>query len=444
GNITESPIIFDDGEAMQSLAGIADYILTNNREIVVPQDDSVIQFSMDHRQKIVIRRARGMAPAFGTFKPSAAFDEPLLAMGAMLKSTFGIYHQNRIFISQYLSNTETLDSQENFEKVLDHFSLVLDFHPARILVDMHPDYPSTVLGDQCGRELDIPVIPVQHHEAHAYSVLGENGLLDADDVLCVIWDGTGFGHDHQIWGGEFFLYRNYSLSRLGHWSCFDHLGGDRMAREPRLPLLSLLSVDHMMTDQVRHKFTPVEYDNYIRLLQKGRLKTTSTGRLFDAVASILEISDQNTYEGEAAMYLEAEAQEKYMRDPEFDKFYEPKFREKNIPDIQGLIREIFRDYRNGKTGRGEIALKFHLTLVKFIKKIAEDHQVSCLAFSGGVFQNGLLIDLIHRELDGRCRLYFQRDLSPNDENISYGQLMGYYVHKKRIESLNHIENRVLR
>ena len=436
GNITESPIIYNDREAMDSLSGIADYLLIHNREILIPQDDSVIQYSLYHRQKIIIRRSRGMAPAFSMIQRLSEYNEPLLAMGAMLKSTFGIYHQDRIFISQYLGNTETLDAQENYEKVINHLSRVLDFQPSTILVDMHPDYPPTLMGEKRAHELKIPIIPVQHHEAHAFAVLAENSLLNAHNILCVVWDGTGLGHDHQIWGGEFFRYGNYSMERIAHWNYFNHLAGDRMALEPRLSLLSLVSGDPGMLDLIRHKFKKNELYNYLKILSNRPLKTSSIGRLFDAVASLLNISDQNTYEGEAAMYLEAEATEVYKNDPEFNQYYELPEEEWDILNGYKLISTIAQDLMRGILDRREIALKFHVSMVKFIERIAKRHQLSQLAFSGGVFQNGLLVDLIHRDLTPEFSLYFHRELSPNDENISYGQLMKYYVSQKMVLSLN--------
>jgi hydrogenase maturation protein HypF len=435
-NITESPILHEDQEAIESLSGIADLVLTHNRKIVVPQDDSVVQYAEDSRQKIVLRRARGLAPAFSLFKQAPGSNESLLSLGAMLKSSFGIFHRDRIFISQYLGDTGNLDSQENYEKVLAHLSQVLDFQPDRILVDLHPDYPSTILGHLKARELNIPIVSVQHHEAHACSVLGENDLLDQQDILCVIWDGTGYGHDGQIWGGEFFLYRDYAFSRLSHWPYFTNLGNDRMSIETRLPLLSLLSGEADVADKVRQKFSEVELNNFMKIIRKNKLKTTSTGRIFDAVASLLDISDRNAYEGEAALYLEAEASEIFRKQRDFNKSYEPGFTAEKIPDIYGLVKKIHQDYIKGNISRGEIALKFHLTLVRFIERIAREHELTRLAFSGGVFQNALLVDLIHRELGDSYSLFFHHDLSPNDENVAHGQLMSHNISLKRKENLN--------
>lgn len=440
GNITDSPIIYDDREALQSLSGIADYLLVHNREILIPQDDSVIQYSNFHHQKIILRRSRGMAPAFSIPQTLDDLTEPLLAMGAMLKSTFGMYHQNRFYISQYLGNTGTLSSQENYEKVIRHLIRVLDFRPSRILVDMHPDYPTTLLGEKFSDQLNIPVMAVQHHEAHAYAVLGENNLLHKENILCVVWDGTGLGDDHQIWGGEFFRYKNYTMERIDHWTYFDHLAGDRMSREPRLSLLSLTRGDPRMMDMIRHKFSAKELGNYQKLLLNNPLKTSSVGRLFDAVASLLDLADVNTYEGEAAMYLEAKATEAYMEDPEFNLYYNTET--DDLLNIYELIQAIAKDVRQGVIEPKLIALKFHVSMVKYIKMLARQHELEHLTFSGGVFQNGLLVDLIHRDLGSNFKLYFHEELSPNDENISYGQLIKYYISKKLKENANQLNLKI--
>jgi hydrogenase maturation protein HypF len=437
GNITESPIIYDDLEALDSLAGIADYVLVNNREIVVPQDDSVIQYTPFSNHLIIIRRSRGMAPAFPVQKFPGVLKEPILSMGAMLKSTFCIYHRARTYISQYLGNTETLESQENYESVLNHLNRVLDFRPARILVDLHPDYPATVLGEEISDLHDIPLERLQHHEAHAFAVLGENNILDKDDILCVVWDGTGLGSDHHIWGGEFFIYQKQSLSRIGYLSYFPHLSGDKMAVEPRLSVLALLSGFPDMADRLKEKFNDQELSNYKKILEYNRLQTSSAGRLFDAVASLLGFSDYNSYEGESAMYLETAACEVYLKYPDFDLYFEPVLVEDKIIDVFDLIRKIVSDTKKGSLSRGEIALKFHVTLVRSIELFAITHHLSHLAFSGGVFQNAVLVDLLHRDLNDQFELYFHRDLSPNDECISYGQMVTHSVHRQRSENLNY-------
>ena len=444
GNITESPIIYEDPEALDSLSGIADYLLMNNRRIVVPQDDSVVQYTPFQRRKIVLRRSRGLAPSFSRLKPFGEYNEPLLSMGAMLKSTFGIYHQNRIYISQYLGNTETLESQENFEKVMEHLEDVLGFRASRILVDLHPDYPSTHLGEQRAADLGIPLVRIQHHEAHAFAVMGENDLLDRDNILCVIWDGTGLGHDRHVWGGEFFVYTDQELFRAGHFSYYDHLSGDKMVLEPRVSLLSLSSGDPETLQQVKGKFSELELSNYLKMLKRNPLKTSSVGRIFDAVASLLGISDFNTYEGESAMYLEAEANKVYLKDPGFKSYYKLNQPRNEIIDVYDLIRNISVDVRKGSLTRGEIILKFHVTLVKIIETFASRHHVSHLAFSGGVFQNALLTDLIVRDLNEKFKLCFHKELSPNDECISYGQMIKYVNSQRKLEYVTSLNQKNLK
>jgi len=232
------------------------------------------------------------------------------------------------------------------------------------------------------------------------------------------------------------------MERIDHWTYFDHLAGDRMSREPRLSLLSLTRGDPQMIDLIRHKFSVEELGNYQKLLLNNRLKTSSVGRLFDAVASLLDLSDVNTYEGEAAMYLEAKATEAYMEDPEFNLYYNTET--DVLLNTYELIRAIAKDVRQGLIKPENIALKFHVSMVKYIEILARRHEFEHLTFSGGVLQNGLLVDLIHRDLGGKFKLYFHTELSPNDENISYGQLIKHYISGKLKENVNHLNHKIFK
>jgi len=442
GNISGSPIIYEDEMALEYLSEIADYLLVNNRDIVMPQDDSVIQFSINYNHRIILRRSRGIAPGITLKGLKYYLGEPVLAMGAMLKSAFGMYHNGRFYISQYLGDTSTLESQESFEKTIKYMNRVLDFKPAIVLVDQHPDYPSTISGETIASEFDIPVLKIQHHEAHAYAVLAENNLLNKKDILCVIWDGTGMGKDHHIWGGEFFIYQDKKLNRSAHWSYFSHIAGDKMALEPRLSLLSFVHHVEYIQDIVKNKFTNQEWTNYTSIIQKNSIKTSSVGRLFDAVASLLGISDINSYEGESALYLESEAISFLIKNPGYDLYYDQLNNEFSQFDTYSLMREITNEYIHSNIDRSEIALKFHITLAKMIETYAKKQNIFDIAFSGGVFQNGLLIDLIYEIMDNKFNLYFHKELSPNDECISFGQLMYYYTSKNLKENVLQVNHKI--
>ena len=445
GNISGSPIIFQDDKAEKYLSEIADLVVSNNREIVVPQDDSVVKFTEYYGKQIVIRRSRGFAP---TYIAAHRFDnflkvvksESVLALGALMKSTFSWAHQGNIYVSQYLGDLENFDTQQNFEHTLNHFLTLFDDKPHRILTDKHPDYFSTQLGERLSKEWGIPIHKIQHHQAHFAAVLAENNLLESKEpVLGVIWDGTGLGDDGQIWGGEFFTYHQNNFLRCYHFDYFPMILGDKMAREPRISALSLAHNVYGADDFLGKKFSNTEGVLYRKMLtQKDVLLTSSVGRLFDGVASLLGLADKVSYEGEAAMLLEECAKpyfnknglafsENYIFDSPFDGTSRYN-RDDRVP-TKTLIQNIVFDLKNGTSrykreekDRSLIAAKFHISLVHIIKKVAQNTGCKKIAFSGGVFQNSLLVDLIIHHLDSEFDLFFHQQLSPNDECISFGQL----------------------
>ena len=429
GNRKASPIVYKNEEAIESLSGFADFFLLNNREIKIPQDDSVIKFSERYHQKIVIRRSRGYAPAFVQNAIDVSFSEQVLAMGALLKSTFCIWQKGRTHISQFLGDTTEFDAQISYERTLQHVSRLLKFKPEVVLVDKHPAYFTAQIGKEISIKNNASFIQVLHHEAHFWAVLGENNLLKADqDVLGVVFDGTGMGNDGAIWGGEFYRYSQHKLSRIKHINYYPHILGDKMAREPRLSAFALLHAVGENIDLIKEYFTGEEIDYYSRVLDHSTLMTSSMGRLFDAMSSLLGLCQINTYEGEAAMYLECEAQNYCNREGQFSQTYTCSFTNETSIDFRDLISAIIRDIKTGKNP-GEIAARFHRTIVQMIEEVVLRGGFKSIAFSGGVFQNGLLVDMIIDQLGDKFKLYFHKHLSPNDECISYGQLVGYYTSK---------------
>ena len=426
GNITNAPIVFEDAKK-EELFDIADYILDNNRDIVIPQDDSVITYSPLHTQKILLRRSRGLAPTF--IQPNIEWpSKTMLAMGAMMKSSFALLHQHNTFLSQYLGDLDHFDTQENFRKTIQHFLNLFNTTPAKILVDRHPNYPSSRYGQELAQKYNIETFPVQHHKAHFASVLGEHSLLE-EKVLGVIWDGIGLGDDDQIWGGEFFMFSNKRFSRVQHLQYFPYLMGDKMSREPRLSALSFCCNLVQANPLLKKKFTKVEWDIYQSTLKKtSTLRTSSVGRLFDAVASLLNLVDKSTFEGQAAMLLEDLAR-KYFTQTGTAKiigYPVPQVEDKVIP-IDPMIHHILTDI-SGQKSKEYIAARFILSLVDIVAHMANQLDVHKIAFSGGVFQNTLLVDLLIDRLGEDFQLYFHCELSPNDENIAFGQLVYYCIH----------------
>jgi hydrogenase maturation protein HypF len=411
GNASGSPIFYEDEKAFENLDSIADYFLSNNRDIIVPQDDSVIQFTNDHH-RIVLRRSRGYAP---TYLPNPFHQKQIIvAAGGELKSTFGLLCHGNLYLSQYLGDLESFDTQENYRQAIDHFLQLLKAKPTSVLVDSHPGYYSTQLAKELAATWEAPVKKIQHHIAHFSAVLAENNLVQSDEkILGVVWDGTGWGEDGNVWGGEFFVYDHFNFTRIAHLDYFDHLMGDKFSREPRLCALSLLS-DLETREFLKTKFTGPEWALYTMMLnQADNLKTSSVGRLFDGVASLLGLCDNSTFEGEAAMYLEACAENAGV-EISVDKT-------NHNFSLRDYVKNLVHDIHDG-IPKEILAYRFHVALVNWIEEVAIREEISTLAFSGGVFQNALLVELIHKRLGHQYQLHFHRQLSPNDECIAFGQL----------------------
>jgi hydrogenase maturation protein HypF len=439
-NITGSPIIYRDNDAVRNLKNLADLIITYDREITAPQDDSVVRFTPGG-QRIILRRSRGMAPCY---YPNPFLNEPdianeithgangdLLATGADLKSSFAVTSGKNLFVSQYLGNQESYDSQCAFRHTLAHIGELYRFRPVKILTDAHPGYFVTSLAGEMAARLHIRPEKIQHHEAHFAAVLAENGLLMGNEtVLGFIWDGTGYGSDGQIWGGEVMLKTATGFDRIAHLDYFPVLAGDRMSREPRLSALSLLRDFPDARTRLRGLFNKTEWAYYNRVLGNGSeshkesaaasgngLMTSSMGRLFDGIASLLGICDHNTYEGEAAGRLEALARRHENRNGEY---YPLPVRDGIIrwkPVVEGLLTDL----DNG-ADTALIAAKVFRGLSRLTVELSRQTEIRKLAFSGGVFQNALLTGCIQEEKPGDVELFFHRQLSPNDENIGFGQI----------------------
>ncbi len=432
GNLSGSPICYTDERALTDLAAVADLILMHNRVILMPQDDSVMRLSPRHRQPVVLRRARGLAPTIEPLRFSAAqqAEGGILALGASMKSTFAWQLRGNTYVSQYLGDLESFDTQVSFRHTLAYFQSLFAAKPALLLADRHEGYFSTQLAHELGLIWGIPVVTVQHHEAHLAAVLADNNLAGkAEPVLCVVWDGTGYGTDGQLWGGEFMIGQSdpdtgYRVDRIGHFAYFDALLGDKMPREPRLSALSLAHELPGAAALLRPKFTADEWAFFPKLLARNTLKTSSVGRLFDAVAALLGLADCVSYEGEAALLLEDRAT-RFVATNGFpaDHYLPAAFEFGQVP-TQAIVTGVLRDVL-ARVPTNQIAARFHGTLVRVVAAVAQQTASNQLAFSGGVFQNALLVDWLHHELGGTHGLYFHRQLPPNDECISVGQLAHY-------------------
>lgn len=418
GNIHGSPIISDEKTAIELLSSVADYFLHHNLEITNPQDDAVLKISSKFETEILFRRSRGYAPNYFNFiRP---IDKKVLATGAHLKSSIAFVPNEQVYISQYLGNLDSYEVAERFSKTIENFIHLFEETPDVILTDSHPQYQSNLLAYELGNKLKKQIIEIQHHKAHFASVLGEHQLFNTDEtILGVIWDGTGFGDDKNIWGSEFFTYLNNRMNRITHLSYFNWIASDKMPKEPRLSLLSLASDE--IISSIKNKFTATEWNIYQSILKNNTLKTSSMGRLFDALASLLNLVDFNTYEGEATIVLENQVEDYQLKNC---KNYHPSIKENKI-DAQQMLQKCYEDFVSGMP-ISQIISNFLFTLSSIILEVANQQNIKHIALSGGVFQNTTLVDMLIELAGNEYYLYFNQQLPPNDENISFGQLMYYY------------------
>jgi hydrogenase maturation protein HypF len=417
GNLSGSPIIHLDDDAILYLGEFADFIISYNRDITIPQDDSLLKFTRIQNRKIVLRRSRGMAPNY--FPNPFCYNSIALAMGGELKSSFAINYNKKLYISQFLGDQSVYESQLSYEKTLSHLLQLIEGEPSEILIDSHPAYHTAALGKELASTWHLPVKTIQHHKAHFAAVLAENNQLNNNKkILGVIWDGTGFGDDAQIWGGEFFIKTPDGIQRAFHMKYFPQLLGDKMSKEPRLSAVSLLHENYNELKIVADLFTSKERDFIMKLLsQPIQLFTSSMGRLLDGIAAILKICAFNSYEGEGAMKLETMAAQ--YKEP-IQQPYTITIKESEV-DWSILISQIIHDCNNKKP-KEFIAKKIFLSLAWLIHEVASTSEADAIAFSGGVFQNAILVDMIDEVIGDEFELFYHREISPNDECIGFGQL----------------------
>ncbi len=438
-NISGSPIIYDDQQAIKELSHIADWIVSHNREILAPQDDSVVRFTPKHDQRIVLRRSRGFAPNYFGVHPDLQGMDGVLAIGADLKGAIGLVHKKRTYLSQYLGSMDHLDSQQSFAKVLRHLTSVLGFEPKYLLSDEHPGYFGYAWCEEQKSERSLTWNRYQHHQAHLASVLAENEMLiTKGPVLGFVWDGTGLSPDQQIWGSETFLWDGSQMHHCNNIGLVPHLSGDQLARQPRLALLAFTDDERAQEKYIKPCFATEEWRSHLQVKAKATILTSSMGRLFDAVSCLLTGTKRNTFEGQAAMYLESLALKGKGRTDEGMRW--------RLTGDASFYRQAMENVFSALEKKIEpsvVAYLFHDMLVQWVAQQAQGAEVQYLAFSGGVFQNALLVDLLIDNLSDKYDLLFHKELAPNDENIAHGQLMLEWIHRTRIASPA-VENQVLK
>lgn len=414
GNLSDEPICTDEHEALHRLAGIADLFLVHNRPIARQMDDSVVRVLLG--REIVLRRARGYAPLPVLVKEPLP---PLLAVGAHLKNTVALSVGKQVFISQHIGDLEAPQSLQAFERVIADVEGLWEHQPQAVACDLHPDYLST----QTAHRMGLPVVQIQHHYAHILACMAENEV--SPPVLGVSWDGTGYGTDSTVWGGEFLLVTDTGYERFAHLRSFRLPGGDRAIKEPRRSALGVLyEIFHEGALDIQGDlFSRREGHLLLQMLKQGIHSpiTTSAGRLFDAVASLVTKRKIVSFEGQAAMELEFLA-----HTVQGDESYPFLFLEEvpHVLDWSPMVQAILEDIRQG-VEPPRIALRFHHTLVEMMVAVAKVVGVERVVLSGGCFQNVYLTERAVRRLSEEdFRPHWHQRVPPHDGGIALGQAVG--------------------
>ncbi len=451
GNVSDEPVAFEDDDALRRLAGIADYFLLHDRPIHIRSDDSVMRVFQG--RPLFYRRARGYAPRAVTLP---FLTRPILAVGAELKSAVCLADRERAFLSQHIGDLQNVSTNDSFRHTVAHLSEILQIEPQAVACDLHPDYLSTRFAEESG----LPLVRVQHHHAHLASCMAENGLDGT--AIGVILDGTGYGDDGSIWGGEFLVGGYHGYQRAGHFRPLPLPGGDAAVREPWRMALSYLhaamgadafSIDHPLSKRLGE----LERGLFSSMLLRGINSplTSSCGRLFDAVAALLNLRHFVSYDGQAAIELEALAETAWNDETAKSAFakedsggfaFDVKIKSPPAPlyqrgeysysislhsaaplqlDFSPIFPEILADMQAG-VRPAVIAYRFHATVasavVEACLRIGQSTKLDRVVLSGGVFQNRLLSEMVYTALASQgFNVLTHRLVPPNDGGIALGQ-----------------------
>ena len=424
GNLSEEPIARDNNEALQRLSGIADYYLIHNRDISSCYDDSVC--SVEKGKLQIIRRARGYAP-FPIELPFLA--KQVLACGAQEKNTFCLTKDNHAFLSQHIGDLESKETLVHFDNTINLYKKMFRINPEAIAHDMHPEYLSTKYALEISAEHNTPLFPVQHHHAHIASCMADN-KLDCS-VLGIALDGTGYGSDGTIWGGEFLMASYKGFRRLGHLEYAPMPGGVAAIRKPYRMALSylftLIGEDVSLSGLALDKIDGSERELIKQQLHRKLNSpiTSSCGRLFDAVAALLGFCKEIQFEAQASLELEMLAME---TDTALQIPYPVTIVSENGVQIikLGALFNIMIDEIKSNVLASSIAARFHVTLVDIITRMcilnSSDTGIKQVALSGGVFQNRLLFRLVTEALEREKLEVITHNIVPcNDGGIALGQ-----------------------
>jgi hydrogenase maturation protein HypF len=419
GNMSEEPIAYSDEDARKRLFVIADSLVGHNRNIQTRCDDSIVKMTEAGVQ--ILRRSRGYVPE--SLMMNFQFSLPLLACGGHLKNTFCLGKGHRAYLSHHIGDLENLETQNAFEEGIEQFQQLCDIQPEVIVYDLHPEYKSTrfALKSSIANK-----IGVQHHHAHIASVMAEHGLNES--VIGIAADGTGYGSDGMLWGGEIMIADFVSFKRYAHFKYVPMPGGEKAIRQPwRMAAVYLhqafgeafLDLDIPFVRNINLRKWDIMSKMIVKKLNCPN--TSGLGRLFDAVAAILMLRSDVDYEGQAAIELEMIAtpcNESY--------FIEISKTDPVILDVAPMIRSIVKEIQN-QVPISSISGKFHYTIAYFLaqqcQQIRRETELNSVVLSGGVFQNSLLLKLVFQFLiTFDFQVYVNHKVPPNDGGLSLGQV----------------------
>jgi len=417
GNRSGDPVLYDDNQAFEELGAVADYFLVHNRKIYAPLDDSVV--TVIHKKPRFIRRSRGYVPE--PIHCEISGQTSILAMGSDLKNAFAVNKGSEVLVGPHIGDLQNASTHATLEWTIDRYEKLFSIRPEKIIVDSHPQFFSSHLGERIGKSSQISVIPIQHHHAHIASVMAEHNL--EGPVLGIAMDGTGYGPDGSVWGGEFLLCKGNEYQRLAHIHEAPLPGGEKAVSEPWRQALWYIR------NYYGNDIPPI-YQDWMNRLPKGweildkalqstmpMIQATSCGRLFDAAGSLLGLGMIHTYDAQIAIALESLCGDEkgILLDYNYDG---------RILDFTPTVQSIMDGVVKGES-KAHLSASFHKTvaiaLCETSADLMERYNISDAAISGGVFQNRKLVELIYRAWHVG-NLYMNEAVPSNDGGLALGQL----------------------
>ncbi|KKY02162.1 hypothetical protein VN21_04715 [Paraclostridium benzoelyticum] len=416
-NISGLPITYKNADVLNSLKNIADYFLLHDRDINIPIDDSIVKVIM-HEER-VIRAGRGYSPM--TFKKNTT---NILALGSEFKNTFTISKDSHIFMSQYMGNMNSIQALDNYKMNVNHLKQLYDIKINRIVYDKHPNF----WHKDYINEFRCEKIGVYHHHAHIASCMFENNI--EDKVIGIAFDGSGYGEDKNIWGGEFLICDYKTFKRVGHLKYMQMPGGDNATKEPWKMAISLINQLDLkdFNFNILNNMKDKDYKFILSMLNNNIncTLTSSMGRLFDGISAILGFTNKITFEGEACIELENLAKQSIYT-KEYYKFEIHCINQIFVINTDSIINGILQDMQK-HVSKSVISMKFHNTVTEFsyiiCTKLRELYNINKVALSGGVFQNDIILANLYKKLRAQKFEVLTHKLLPcNDSSISIGQLI---------------------